>query len=144
MDKLRTRATRALAIGSVAGLLAACAGGSNDARGTEQTRTNDGRRASDTLTVPDPTAAGESEGTGVGGAQDPTTTDTAGEYGDPNAWPTGPLPGDTGVGGAGRPIPDTVWMDTSTPADEDGLGDPDRDSPSQGGMPGGGTGPDVW
>jgi hypothetical protein len=80
-------------------------------------------------------------GTGAGGTGedvaplDPTATDTAGEYGDPNAWPTGPLPGDTGVGGAGSPTVDTIWMDTLEPGDT--LIVPDEAMP-------GSTGPDIW
>lgn len=80
-------------------------------------------------------------GVGVGGSGeevaplDPTATDTAGEYGDPNAWPTGPLPGDTGVGGAGSPAVDTIWMDTLEPGDT--IIVPDEAMP-------GSTGPDIW
>lgn len=80
-------------------------------------------------------------GAGVGGSGeeavplDPTATDTAGEYGDPNAWPTGPLPGDTGVGGAGSPTVDTIWLDTLEPGDT--LIVPDATMP-------GSTGPDIW
>lgn len=87
-----------------------------------------------------PSGTEEEGGAGVGGTgevypYDPTVTDTAAEYGDPNAWPTGPLPGDTGVGGAGSPMPDTVWMDTLEPGDT--LIIPDAAMP-------GSTGPDVW
>lgn len=80
-------------------------------------------------------------GAGVGGSgegsapMDPTATDTAGEYGDPNAWPTGPLPGDTGVGGSGSPAVDTIWMDTLEPGDT--LIIPEATTP-------GPTGPDIW
>jgi hypothetical protein len=152
---------RALAVSSVAGIMAAgCAANRTETETAEGDRTEDGRQASDTAYYPGTGVGGASDtvfpdtayypgmdeegGSGVGGAPDatppdPTATDTNGVYGDPNAWPTGPMPGDTGVGGAGSPAPDTVWMDTVSPADTFGI--PDEEP---GGMPGGGTGPDTW
>lgn len=123
---------RLLAVSSTAAVLAACAG--------QRADTADERRseaASDTVYIP---GTGDEGGTGAGGApSDPTVTDTAGEFGDPNAWPTGPLPSDTGVGGAGSPLPDTVWMDTASP--EDVFGTPES---REGTGTGGGAGPDVF
>jgi hypothetical protein len=144
MNHLSDKVRRALAVSSVAGLLAAgCAANRTETGAAEGGAGEDERQASDTAAYPGATGTGEEEGGTMGGAgetsPDPTATDTGGVYGDPNAWPTGPMPGDTGVGGAGDPAPDTVWMDTAAP--QDTLGTPDEES---GGMPGGGTGPDVW
>lgn len=149
MKRMKRRIGRAIAATSVMGLLAAgCAANRTEGEtAADKDRQSDDRRAADTVYIP---ATGEEGGGGVGGAgeptyPDPTATDTAGVYGDPNAWPTGPLPGDTGVGGAGSPMPDTVWMDTVSPSDTFGI--PEDQGP--GGMPGGGpgpgdTGPDIW
>lgn len=143
MKHLSDKVRRALAVSSVAGLLAAgCAANRTETGSAEGGAGEDERQAADTASYPGATGTGEEGGT-MGGAgettQDPTATDTGGVYGDPNAWPTGPMPGDTGVGGAGDPAPDTVWMDTAAPQDTFGI--PDEEP---GGMPGGGTGPDVW
>ena len=152
MKRMSRRMGRAIAATSIMGMLAAgCAANRKEGETTSQKdRDKDDRRAADTVYYP---GTGEEGGGAAGGAGeptydpgDPTATDTAGVYGDPNGWPTGPLPGDTGVGGAGTPIPDTVWMDTSSPSDTFGI----PEDQGRGGMPGGGsgpdggTGPDVW
>jgi hypothetical protein len=145
MKQLSDKVRRALAVSSVAGLLAAgCAANRTETGAAEGGADEDERRAADTASYPGAAGTGEEEGGTMGGAgettpPDPTATDTGGVYGDPNAWPTGPMPGDTGVGGAGDPAPDTVWMDTAAPPDTFGI--PEEEP---GGMPGGGTGPDVW
>lgn len=138
---------RALAVSSMAGLLAAgCAGNRNERAEDGAGGRQEDRQAADTVYYPD---TGPAAGTGTGGSgdvpADPTATDTAGIYGDPNAWPTGPLPGDTGVGGAGTPVPDTLHTDSASPTDTFRIDGDDRPDDMPGtGMPGGGAGPDIY
>jgi hypothetical protein len=63
---------------------------------------------------------GGAGGSGVGGGAMPDSgyNDSLGIYG-----PTGPLPGDTGVGGGIPPGPDTSWRDTLAPPDTSALPD---------------------
>ena len=71
---------------------------------------------------------------GMGGAWNPDSAlrDTAGY---PLA-PTGPIYEDSGIGGAGGlPWTDTLFGDTLYPPDTTG---------SEGGIPGGSSGPDIW
>lgn len=132
MRSLHARIGRILAVSGTAAILTACAG--HRAESADERRSE--APASDTVYIP---GTGDEGGTGTGGApSDPTVTDTAGEFGDPNAWPTGPLPSDTGIGGAGTPMPDTAWIDTAPP--EETFGTPeDRERGT-----GGGAGPDVF
>ena len=130
MDTRIARRGRTLAAATLAALAAAsCAG--NRETVADRSGTEDERRASDTLYID---GTGEVPG-GMGGTgdiapMDPTATDTGGVHGDPNAWPTGPLPSDTGIGGAGSPMSDSAWEDSSL----------DRlDAPEPGNQ-----GPDIW
>lgn len=109
MEKRNARKAGALAAATLAVLAATGCAGNRDTV-TDRSGSGDDRRASDTIYID---GTGEVPG-GLGGTgdfapMDPTATDTAGIYGDPNAWPTGPLPSDTGVGGAGTPMPDPAW-----------------------------------
>lgn len=133
MESRFARKVGVLGAATLAALAATGCAGNRDAV-SDRSGTEEERRASDTLFID---GTGEVPG-GMGGAgdiapMDPIATDTAGIHGDPNAWPTGPLPSDTGMGGAGTPMPDPA-------REEDSF---KRDS-SEADGPGGDAGPDLW